>query len=198
MAFEKHMLDRLIAHFQQFAPLSEAEAEAIRASATVQHYKKGEVILHQGSIARASYFVLQGCVRQYATADGLERSFDFITEGQWVLSLASLLQQTPATYAFDCLEDTVLVMGNAEKEAELLLDHPRFAGIARMVMEHAFSALQEAHAAYALDSPETRYRKLLAQRPDLLQRVPQYHLASYVGVQPESLSRIRKRIASQG
>lgn len=191
------MVEKLVAYFQRFAPLGPAEAEAIMASATVLHFKKGDIVLEQGKVARASYFVLQGCVRQYATQEGEERTVDFITEGQWVLSLASLLNQTPARHAFDCLEDCVLVMGNEEKEAALFRDFPQFAAIARKVMEQAFSDLQEAHAAYALDSPETRYRKLLASRPDLIQRVPQYQLASYVGVQPESLSRIRKRIQAR-
>lgn len=188
------MRERLVTYFQQFTTLSAEEAAAIRDSATVLHFKKGETILAQGQVARGSYFVLQGCVRQFTAWEGEERSLDFVTEGQWVISLASLLNQTPAQHGFDCLEDCVLVMGNAEKEAALFKDFPRFAEIARMVMERVFGDLQELHAAYATDSPELRYRKLLATRPDLLQRVPQYHLASYVGVRPESLSRIRKRI----
>jgi CRP-like cAMP-binding protein len=192
------MRERLVTYFQQFTPLSSAEAAAILDSATVVHFKKGETILMQGQVARASYFVLQGCVRQFVDVEGEERSLDFVTEGQWVISLASLLKQTPAQHGFDCLEDCVVVMGDAEKESALFQDFPRFAEIARKVMEQVFSELQEAHAAYAADSPEVRYRKLLAKRPDLLQRVPQYHLASYVGVRPESLSRIRKRIQAGG
>jgi CRP-like cAMP-binding protein len=191
------MLEKLVTYFQQFTPLSPAEAAAIVDSATVLHFKKGEAVLVQGQVARASYFVLQGCVRQFATVDGEERSLDFLTEGQWVISLASLLQQLPARHGFDCLEDCVLVMGNEEKEAALFRDFPQFAATARKVMERVFSDLQEAYAAYATDSPETRYRKLLASRPELVQRVPQYQLASYVGVKPESLSRIRKRIQAR-
>ena len=81
---------------------------------------------------------------------------------------------------------------NYDKEQELFKRVPKYEALCRMSMEGDFGEQQEALAKFITSSPEQRYKTLLETRPDLLQRVPQYHLASYLGVKPESLSRIRK------
>ena len=106
----------------------------------------------------------------------------------------SFLQQLPAAHYWVCCEDTTLVIGNEQKENDLYDRFPRFESISRAVMSEMLAEQQTLTASYLTDSPEQRYLKLLESRPDLFQRVPQYQLASYIGVKPESLSRIRKRI----
>ena len=93
------------------------------------------------------------------------------------------------------MEDTTVVIGNETKAQELFKQYPRFETVSRMVMESVFSEQQKTMSAYLTDSPEQRYLRLFETKPDLIQRVPQYQLASYIGVKPESLSRIRKRIS---
>lgn len=95
------------------------------------------------------------------------------------------------------MEDTSLVIGNEQKAQELFKKFPRFETFARVVMEKSFTEQQQLMTSYRTDTPEQRYLKLLKLRPDLFQRVSQYHLASYIGVKPESLSRIRKRITDK-
>jgi CRP-like cAMP-binding protein len=90
--------------------------------------------------------------------------------------------------------DSSLVVGNREKEENLYRRFPKLETISRKVMEKVFAEQQEIMSSYVTDSPEQRYLKLLTSRPDLFQKIPQYQLASYIGVKPESLSRIRKRI----
>ena len=90
--------------------------------------------------------------------------------------------------------DSTLVVGNREKEESLYKRFPKFETVSRKVMEQVFAEQQEIMSSYTTDTAEQRYVKLLKLRPDLFQKIPQYQIASYIGVKPESLSRIRKRL----
>jgi CRP-like cAMP-binding protein len=175
-------------------PLSKEEIEAIAETMNIMDYKKGTVLLKEGQISTEVYFVLEGCVRQYYLIDGGEKTNNFFTEEQWVISMNSFGQNLPSTHYLDCCMDSALVVGNREKEESLYKRFPKFETISRKVMEKVFAEQQEIMSSYTTDNPEQRYLKLLKSRPDLFQKIPQYQIASYVGVQPESLSRIRKRL----
>lgn len=189
---------KLIRYFSRILPLSAAEEQAIVDSMCVQTYKKGTVLLAEGQISTECYFVVDGCVRQYYVVDGEEKTNNFFTEEQWVVSFNSFTKKIPANHYFACCEDTVLVVGTESKENRLYQAFPKLESISRSIMGNVFGEQQEQMAAYVTDTPEQRYLKLLKSRPELLQRVPQYQLASYIGVKPESLSRIRKRIMGKG
>lgn len=191
------MHNKLLKYFSRIMPLSEEEADAIAATMTILHYKKGTVLLKEGQVSTEAYFVLEGCVRQYYLVDGEERTNNFFTEEQWVLSINSFIQRTPATHFLACCIDSALVVGNREKEEDLYRRFPRLETVSRKVMEKVFAEQQEIMASYTTDTPEQRYLKLLQSRPDLFQKIPQYQIASYIGVKPESLSRIRKRITQK-
>ncbi|MFN8347148.1 MAG: Crp/Fnr family transcriptional regulator [Spirosomataceae bacterium] len=185
---------KLLNYFSRIMPLSEEEAKAIAATMLIRTYKKGTVLLREGQISTEAYFVLEGCVRQYYLIDGEEKTNNFFTEEQWVISMNSFGQQLPSNHFMECCLDSVLVVGNREKEEDLYRRFPKLETISRKVMEKVFAEQQEIMSSYVTDTPEQRYLKLLMSRPDLFQRIPQYQLASYIGVKPESLSRIRKRI----
>jgi CRP-like cAMP-binding protein len=188
------MHNKLLNYFSKIMPLSEEEASAIAATMNIQQFKKGTVLLKEGQIATQAYFVLKGCVRQYYVVDGEEKTNNFFTEEQWVVSINSVSQNIPSTHFLACCIDSTLVVGNRQEEEDLYRRFPKFETISRKVMEKVFAEQQEIMASYTTDTPEQRYLKLLQSRPDLFQRIPQYQLASYIGVKPESLSRIRKRI----
>jgi CRP-like cAMP-binding protein len=188
------MEKKLLEYFSRIMPLSEEEITAIVETMNVTDYKKGTVLLKEGQISTEVYFVLEGCVRQYYLIDGAEKTNNFFTDEQWVISMNSFSQHAPSTHYLDCCMDSSLVVGNREKEESLYKRFPKFETISRKVMEKVFAAQQEIMASYTTDNPEQRYLKLLKSRPDLFQKIPQYQIASYVGVKPESLSRIRKRL----
>jgi len=189
------MQDQLIAYFSAIMPLTAEEIAGIRESMCIRTFKKGTILLKEGQIAKECYFVLKGCVRQYYVVEGEEKTSNFFTENQWVVSVNSFMNKTPANHYFDCTEETTLVIGTEQKENDLYSQFPKFEKLARMALEKGFGEQQEIVATRVTDSPEKRYLQLLTEQPALVQRVPQYQLASYLGIKPESLSRIRKRIA---
>lgn len=188
---------KLLSYFQRIMPLSKEEIEAIVDTMTIRQYKKGTVLLKEGQVSTEAYFVLEGCVRQYYVVDGEEKTNNFFTEEQWVISINSFREQKPSGHYLDCCLDSSLVVGNREKEESLYKRFPRLESVSRKVMEKVFAEQHEIMSSYTTDTAEQRYLKLLKSRPDLFQKIPQYQIASYIGVKPESLSRIRKRILSK-
>lgn len=191
------MKQKLINYFSSISPLSEAEAKVIYDSSVVKEYEKHTVLLKEGQSAKNTYFVFKGLIRQYCLVDGEEKTTAFFTEDQWVISLGSFDEEKPSTFYWVCEEDCILLIGNDNSAQDLFKNHPRLESIARKIVENTFAEYQQIMTAYLTDTPEQRYLRLVESRPDLIQRIPQYQLASYIGVKPESLSRIRKRLASK-
>jgi CRP-like cAMP-binding protein len=191
------MGNELLTYLSRFSAFSEAELADIAANLTVHTYEKGTVLLREGEISTKCYFVLKGCVRQYFLVDGEEKTTAFFTEEQSVVSFTSYSQQVPCNHYFACVEETTAMVGDPRNEAEMYERFPKLATLTREMMEQDFGKTQEEFAMFVTSSPEERYRHLLARRPELLQRVPQHQIASYLGVTPESLSRIRKRISGK-
>jgi CRP-like cAMP-binding protein len=188
------MEDKLIKYFSRISPLSEEESKAIAESMCIKTFKKGAFLLKEGQLSVDTYFVLEGCIREYILVDGEEKTTNFFTDEQWVISINSFSQHIPSTHYMVCCTDSYLVVGNRAEEEALYKQFPRFETISRKVMEKIFAEQQAIMASHTTDTPEQRYLKLLTARPELFQLIPQYQLASYIGVKPESLSRIRKRI----
>jgi len=175
-------------------PLSLAEKETIAELMIVRSFRKGALILREGQVSTNCYTILEGCIRQYYLIDGEERTTFFYTEGQTIYAQRGSNKKTPAKHYLACVEDTTITMMTQEDENELFRRFPRFERLSRMALEEELGNYQEMLAAFMTSSPEERYLRLLKNKPELLDRVPHYHLASYLGVKPESLSRIRKRI----
>lgn len=191
------MENDIVRLISRFLTLNDEECQAFMECIPIKEFKKGSILLREGQVSKDSFFVIQGCVRKYYIMDGEERTTAFYVEDESVASLQSYKNKSPANHYFECIEDCKLAVLNYNKEQALFKRVPKYETLCRMSMEGDFGEQQEALAAFITSSPEVRYRNLLKTRPDLLQRVPQYHLASYLGVKPESLSRIRKRIANK-
>ena len=186
----KHILVQLMS---QLTSLSPEEEVAIEKSFPLKSFKKGRWLLKQGAIAKNFYHLIEGCVREYELVDGEEKTTAFYTENETVANFKSLTHQIPSTKYLICNEDCLLAVGNPERERELYRRFPRFERFCRSGMEQMMGAKQEELSKRIIMKPKEQYEKLRRDRPDLLNRVPQYQIASYLGISPEALSRIRKR-----
>ena len=177
--------------------LNEEEAKAITDCIPIKTFEKGHVLLREGQVSNESHFCIKGLVRKYYLVDGEEKTTEFYIEKDAISSLQSYNLKIPSNHYLECIEDCRLAILSRDKEQELFERVPAFESICRVSVEEELGAYQDKLAQFMISSPEKRYLDLMENRPDLLQRVPQYHLASYLGVKPESLSRIRKRIAQR-
>ncbi|MCU0430037.1 MAG: Crp/Fnr family transcriptional regulator [Cytophagaceae bacterium] len=185
--------DKVRNYFTKRFEFTGEELDAILDSSEFKEHPKGTLLQQPGDVFRQSYLVLQGCLRQYLSTDGNLRTLHFFTEEQWVLSM----ETGAATSFLVCEEDCVLLSGDASKELSLSERFPRIGKYARQIVEEEFFSQQKEYQRHLSAGPEERYVYLIEHRPDLLQRLPQHLIASYLGIQPESLSRIRKRMAGK-
>ncbi|MBN8672199.1 MAG: Crp/Fnr family transcriptional regulator [Chitinophagales bacterium] len=181
----------------QFGELTAEEQLQIADNLIVEAYPKGKLLVKAGDVCRYCYFVLEGCLRQYKLADDTEVTIQFYTEREAAVDFNSYVNQVKSESYLVCMEDTIVIEGNLEQETDMYERFPKLQQITRAMMEQDFGKMQEQFSRFIASNAEERYVYLLNNRPDLLQRVPLQYLASYIGVTPESLSRIRKRIQSR-
>jgi CRP-like cAMP-binding protein len=185
-------VDRILSFLSQFVSLDDAERELIRKVTRIERYPKGTILLAEGAVARESWLVVQGCVRVFRRVHGADRTVAFHTEFHPAIP-PSYGTDAPSPVAFECLEDVVAGASTPQAEAQAFAAYPGFESVCRVMGEALMARLQQVHIDTLTRTAEQRYLDLAARRPDLLQRVPQYHIASYLGIQPETLSRIRRR-----
>ncbi|HOX12037.1 MAG TPA: Crp/Fnr family transcriptional regulator [Spirochaetia bacterium] len=188
------MSGELVAFLSRYIPVSGDLERIFRENDFVRTFPKGSVLLRPEDRAREAYFILKGCVRSYIVKDAEERTVDFFVEEDAVLPLG-YGREEPAGHYLECLEDTVAVASDPDREREMLARYPELKAVCLAMSEIMAAKLQENLARYRTSTPEERYRDLAARRPDLLRRIPQYRIAEYLGIRPESLSRIRRRLA---
>ncbi len=184
----------LIAYLSKYITLTDKEVEAVINLNLIQRFKKGTTLLQMGEVSNKCYFVLKGCIRSYYLIDGEEKTTEFYTEEQSVTP-SCYTKKTPSEYFLVCAEDCILAVGTSEMEESFYEKYPKFATLTRIMTEEIVSDNQLSFDKYKNLSPEERYLDLMKNRHDLLQRVPQHQIASYLGIKPESLSRIRKRLS---
>lgn len=188
------MDNRLINYFSKITNLTADEIKVLAESMVVKNFSKNDYLVKEGQFTDDTYFILDGCVRQFKTLDGNDITTNFYTEEQWIISLENFEGKTASKFNLVCMENTSAVIGDEQKAQELFKQFPRFETISRQIIETVFMEQQNIMTSYITDKPEQRYLKLLETRPDIFQRVPQYDIATYIGVKPESLSRIRKKL----
>lgn len=173
--------------------LSKEEQVAVANLNSVKNFTKGTFLIKEGELFKNSYFVLRGCVRHYFLIDGEEKTTNFYTENQSIL-ISNPGKSSKSKFYLECIEDTTCSVTTFIQEEAMYKRFPRFQALCRISTEKELGEYQERFATFMISTPEQRYLNLLKNQKDLIQRVPQYQLASYIGVTPESLSRIRKRI----
>lgn len=187
------MKDLLFNFITSYIPLTEEEKAAIIALDVFRTVKKGTVLLREGQLSDQGYFVLKGCLRVYYNIDGEEKTTDFYTEME-ALTPHCVINKKPSKYYVASVEDSIITVGDSRMEEEMYRKFPKFESLCRVFSGEILARQQIDFDAFKTSSPEQRYLSLLQKRPDLIQRVPQHQIASYLGIKPQSLSRLRRRI----
>lgn len=187
------MQNLLIDFFSKYVTLTEDEKNAILSLNTFQSVKKGTILLEKGQKSQEDYFILKGCIRKYYIIDGEEKTTAFYSEMEG-LTPHCVINNAPSEYYISCVEDTILTITNPNTDTSTFNKFPKFDSLCRVLSDEFLVKQQIDFDEFKTSSPEQRYLNLLQKRPDLIQRVPQHQLASFLGIKPQSLSRLRARI----
>jgi len=187
------MQNLLFDFISKYVSLTDDEKKAILSLNLFRSVKKGTILLKRGQQSQENYFVLKGCIRIYYIIDGEEKTTAFYTEMD-ALTPHCVINKAPSEYFISCVEDSIITVSNSDMEAEINSKFPKFETMCRILSEELLAKHQIDFDEFKTSSPEQRYLNLLQKRPDLIQRVPQHQLASYLGIKPQSLSRLRARI----
>ncbi len=187
------MYSNLIKILNQFANLDENESELIKSSFKPYTLSKGEYFLKEGEVNKNIGFLYKGLVRYFVYKDGEESTFEFTKEGEFIGDYQSFRNASVSVQNIHAIEDCEL----------LIIDYPNIQTIynttengnliGRQIITHRFEVMVNQLLEVYMQNHEDRYKSFIEKYYDLTQRIPQYLIASYVGVRPESLSRIRKR-----
>jgi CRP-like cAMP-binding protein len=187
------MENEILKYLSKYIPITEELEQELSKIEFIKFFTKGTILLEEGKISNECYFIIKGCIRSFYNKDGEEKTTEFYSEEQAVVPSA-YGNKIPSKYYLECIEDTIAGVGTPELETEIYQKFPQIESLNRALGEVIMAKYQDTFAEFKMASPEERYLALLKNRPDIIQRVPQHQIASYLGIKPESLSRIRKRI----
>lgn len=173
--------------------LNKDEIEIILDKTIVVSFEKGTILLKEGQTPNKCYMVVEGCLREYLIINGEEKSTAFYIEGEKCTAYNKAGRGVPSKHYWECVEDCILTISNQEFEDDLRAAIPRLDAVITQVAIAKLNQAKEQWSQFVSSSPEERYLNLLQKRPVLFNRVPQHQIASYLGMKPQSLSRIRKR-----
>jgi len=174
----------------------EDEINMLISRMAVENVASKTILLHEGSICKFSAYILEGCFRYFTTnADGAEFVTQFAFDDWWMGDMQSIINNVPTKFNIESLADSTLLKISAEDYNYLLKNSPAFAIFNQKARAKAYQSAVERSMDLRVDA-ETRYNNLINNYPNIIQKVPQYHIASYLGITPESLSRLRKKMAS--
>ena len=180
--------------FKQFTYFNNSELEIIMPYFVAKKFKKKTHLLDVGQVSNEVYYLIKGCIRLYCEKDGAELSTYFFTENMFAGSYDSFLSRKPSKVAIETLEECEVLVLTHEAQEKLYEVFPKMNEFIRKAIEQRFVLLHDLFISYLLNSPEERYLMLQKDRPELLQRIPQHQIASFLGITPVSLSRIRNRV----
>lgn len=191
------MTNELITNIQSLIDLDQKEIDSINQLFKEKSIKKGDFFLAEGQICKHVGFIVKGLMRYYINHDGEDKTYDFAQEKNFICNNESFIPQTPSTKIIQALEDCEIFQISYDDLQIFYKSIRQGERFGRLVIEQVFIKTLKDLASFYSDTPEYRYEKFIQNHPDLQQRISQYHIASYVGVKPQSLSRIRKRISNQ-
>lgn len=179
------------------APVDKKEIANLAAKACPRQYKKNACFVEEGEVCQSLLFIQKGLFRYYILHEGNDSTKDFAVDhlNPFCTAYTSFMTQTPSQIWVEALEDSTVMEWQSRDVLELFETHPQWLLFAKRISQQLYIRKEKREFSFLKNSPEERYQQFLKEFPQLHQRVPQYMIASYLGIKPESLSRIRKRLA---
>jgi len=189
-AFQKYLTDKI--------ELSEEEIAAIAEVATVKKLRKKQYLLQEGDVWKYNAFVCRGFLKTFSVNDnGMEHILNFSPENYWCGDRESLMHATPSRLNIDAIEDSEVVLIKKEDFDLLCKQIPQLNNLVNNILQKSFLVSQNRILANISLSAEEKYQEFLEKHPAIANRVPQHMIASYIGITPETLTRIRKNAAKK-
>jgi CRP/FNR family transcriptional regulator len=185
-------MNNLIKHFDKYLPLDEKEIEALTSRLVERKIKRKQYILQEGDICKSFTYVLEGCFKMYGVDNsGAEHNLVFATEDDWISDIGSLHKETPSQLYIEAIEPSVILQLSKGDLWYLYTNFPKFDRNFRVIIEDKYIELQNRLLQTFSSSAQQRYESFLKQYPTLATRLPNTQIASYLGITPEFLSKIR-------
>jgi CRP/FNR family transcriptional regulator, anaerobic regulatory protein len=191
------MTTQILQSINSIVALNENEVDAFTKILELKQFKKKSFLLQQGQICSKISFINTGCMRLFYEVEGVENTVQFFFAGRWYTDYESFLTGQPTIENLQALENCEVIQFKKSDLYNLYITHPVFERVGRILAENAFLSLSQLNKMLTNEEPQQRYLSLLSQRPEVVKNIPQHYIASYLGIKPESLSRIRKRIQTQ-
>lgn len=188
-------IEPLLKYMGNYIDLTPEDVSFLKSKITVRKYLKGQYIVQQGDVCKYECFVLSGCTKTfYIDKEGQEHILMFSIEDWWTSDMGSFITQTPADFNVQCLENSELVMFSFDFIEDLYAGIPKLERFFRQIIERAFVASQKRIVRNFSLSAKEQYLYFREQYPLIEQRIPQYMIASYLGITKEFLSKIKSQL----
>ena len=182
---------------RQVSFLTEKDCSLFEPFLKTKNYNANEYFLTEGKVCQEIGFVNKGCFRTYYLADGKEINTHFTFDNEFVTDYDSFLQSKPSRYFIQALEDTQIVTFNLSALQSAYNQSQNWERFGRMIAEQSYKLTTQRVESFLFLDGEQRYLDLLKNQPQIFERIPLYHIASYLGLERESLSRLRKKVAGK-
>jgi CRP-like cAMP-binding protein len=190
-------IEPLIDYFSSFIPLSNAEIATLKATFVERKIKRRQFILQEGDVCKLNTFVVEGCFRMYfVDENGKEHNLQFAVENWWIGDIGSFHSGEPSRLNIEALENSTILQIKKEDQLKLFVEHPKFNRIFRVFTENALVSYQQRVLQNISSTAEERYLDFVKRYPFFFNRISNVQIASFLGVTPEFLSTIRKKISN--
>ena len=188
-------MNLILQNISKLMSLTPEEEFLFLSKTKTKHYKAKTIILNAGQVCKEGYFVNSGLLRSFNINDNIvEHVMSFACEGWWISDMYSLLSQKPGNLFIEVLEDAEVVVLTKENQEQMYLEIPKLERFFRILIENSLVANQERLMDNLSLTAEERFEKFCTKYPTLIQKVPQKQIASFIGVTPEFLSKMKARM----
>ncbi|MDR2205458.1 MAG: Crp/Fnr family transcriptional regulator [Flavobacteriaceae bacterium] len=188
------MYDKLKTYCKNILPFTDEELKLIDAYFEVKDLKKKEFLLQEGKICNFIAFIEKGTIRHFHIKNGVEKTCDISFDNSWITDFQSFTHNTTCMMNLQAMENSTLFIIRKENLYKLYKECNKYETFGRLMVERVAVRATEIAMSLSSDKPEERFNNLLKNQPDFFQRIPQKYIANFLGISPESLSRIQKRI----